>query len=98
MTNSLFFWLSKLIWMIIRPDFLLVAFAVIGMLLWFAGVVEMAKWILAYVVLMMIIITVFPVGRLLLAPLEHRLPTNPTLPEKVDGIIMLGGAESNRLT
>jgi len=30
MANSLFFWLSKLIWMIIRPDFLLVAFAVMG--------------------------------------------------------------------
>ncbi|NDY73828.1 YdcF family protein [Desulfobacter hydrogenophilus] len=98
MTDSLFFWLSKLIWMIIRPDFLLVAFAVMGMIFWFSGAVKKAKWVLACVVLAMIVITVFPLGTILLAPLEHRFPTNPILPEKVDGIIMLGGAEKNLLT
>lgn len=98
MAGSLFFWLSKLIWMVIRPDFLLVAFAVIGMLLWFSGAVKEAKWMLTCVVLVMVIITIFPLGTILLAPLEHRFPTNPGLPDKVDGIIMLGGAENNLLT
>lgn len=98
MAGSLFFWLSKLIWMVIRPDFLLVAFAVMGMLFWFSGAVKKAKWLLSCVVLAMTTITVFPLGTLLLAPLEHRFPTNPALPEKVDGIIMLGGAENNPLT
>ncbi|WP_319574638.1 YdcF family protein [uncultured Desulfobacter sp.] len=98
MTDSFFFWLSKLIWMVIRPDFLLVAFAVMGMLFWFSGAVKTATWIFACVVLAMIVITVFPLGTILLAPLEHRFPTNPALPEKVDGIVMLGGAEKNRLT
>ncbi|WP_020588800.1 YdcF family protein [Desulfobacter curvatus] len=98
MTDSLFFWLSKLIWMVVRPDFLLVAFAVMGMIFWFSGAVKKAKWMLSCVVLSMIAITVFPLGTLLLAPLEHRFPTNPALPEKVDGIIMLGGSENNFLT
>ena len=98
MAKSLFVWLSKLIWMVIRPDFLLVAFAVMGMLFWFSGAVKKAKWMLAGVVLVMILITVFPLGTSLLVPLEHRFPTNPVLPEKVDGIIMLGGAENNLLT
>ncbi|MCG8551440.1 MAG: YdcF family protein [Desulfobacterales bacterium] len=98
MADLFFFWLSKLIWMIIRPDFLLVAFAVIGMLFWVFGAVKKAKWILSCVVLTMTAITVFPLGTLLLAPLELRFPTNPVLPKKVDGIIMLGGAENNHLT
>ncbi|WP_321495919.1 YdcF family protein [uncultured Desulfobacter sp.] len=98
MGESLFFWVSKLTWTIIRPDFLLVIFAVMGMLLWFSGAVQKAKILLTCVVLAMIIITVIPLGTMLLVPLEHRFPTNPALPEKVDGIIMLGGAENNLLT
>nr|WP_321399923.1 YdcF family protein [uncultured Desulfobacter sp.] len=35
---------------------------------------------------------------MILTPLEHRFPTNPVLPKKVDGIIVLGGAENNSLT
>jgi uncharacterized SAM-binding protein YcdF (DUF218 family) len=98
MADSLFFWLSKLIWMIIRPDFLLVGLAVMGMIFWFFGAVKKAKWIFSCVVSAMNAITVFPLGSLLLTPLEHRFSTNPVLPEKVDGIIMLGGAENNHLT
>jgi len=98
MAGSLFFWLSKLTWMVIRPDFLLVACAIMGMLFWFSGAEKKAKWMLSCVVLAMTAITVFPLGTILLEPLEHRFPTNPALPEKVDGIIMLGGAENNLLT
>lgn len=98
MAESLFFWASKLVWIVIRPDFILIAFAVLGMLFWFSGAAQKAKWTLTLVVVAMIIITVFPLGTLLLVPLEHRFPTNPVLPEKVDGIIMLGGAENNRLS
>ena len=98
MSGSLFFWLSKLIWIIIRPDFLLVLSALVGILFWFSGAERKAKWVLTGVVLTMIGITIFPLGSILLAPLEHRFPTNPALPEKVDGIIMLGGAENNLLT
>lgn len=98
MTGSLFFWVSKLVWMFIRPDFLLVAFAATGLLFLFFGAQKKAKWILGTVVLAMLIITVVPLGTMLMAPLEHRFATNPELPAKVDGIIMLGGAENNRLT
>nr|WP_319491227.1 YdcF family protein [uncultured Desulfobacter sp.] len=97
MSESLFFWMSKLIWMFLRPDFLLVAFAVMGMVLWGIGIERKAKWMLSCVVLAMSVITVCPLGTILLVPLEHRFPTNPDLPQKVDGIIMLGGAENNSL-
>jgi len=98
MADSLFFWLSKLIWTVIRPDSLLVIFAVTGIIFWFSGAEKKAKWTLSCVVLAIITITIFPLGTVLLVPLEHRFPTNPTLPKRVDGVIMLGGAEKNHLT
>ncbi len=98
MMDTVFFWLSKLIWLVISPDFLLVFSALAGMLFWFAGKVKRARWILSGVVLAMSVITVFPLGMMLLAPLEQRFPANPELPEKVDGVIMLGGAEISKLS
>jgi len=41
----------------------------------------------------MIALSFFPVGEWLLYPLEVRYKTNPTLPDNVDGIIMLSGGE-----
>jgi hypothetical protein len=43
MADALFSWLSKLIWMIIRPDSLLVAFAVMGMIFCFSRAIEKSK-------------------------------------------------------
>lgn len=84
--------------MFICPDFLLVAFAVKGMVFCFLGAKKIAKRMISFVVLMITLITICPLGTILLVPLEHRFPTNPTLPEKVDGTVMLGGAENNQLT
>ncbi|MCG8683728.1 MAG: YdcF family protein [Desulfobacterales bacterium] len=94
MVDTIFFWLSKLIWMIVRPDFLLVAITLSGIILSFTG----AKWasgiLLSVSALSMVVITVLPVGQWLIAPLENRFPVNPQLPQKVDGIMVLGGAEA----
>ena len=98
MADTLFFQLSKLIWMVIKPDFILVALVMIGTLCLFAGRLKPARRLLGTAVLAMVVITVFPLGILLLNPLEHRFATNPDLPGSVDGIIMLGGAEDNRGT
>ena len=37
------------------------------------------------------VIVVFPIGSLLLSPLETRYKTNPELPDSIEGIIVLGG-------
>ncbi|WP_022667644.1 YdcF family protein [Desulfospira joergensenii] len=89
----MFFWLSKLIWMVISPDILLVLMISTGFLLLLAGAVKKAKLILTLGVSAMLIITFVPVGEFILAPLENRFKTHPDLPERVDGIIMLGGSE-----
>ncbi len=93
--DTFFFWISKLVWMVIKPDFLLVLFLFVGLICLYAGALKKAKLILGLVVIAMLTITVVPIGKWLLSPLENRFPTNPELPEKVDGIIVLAGAEDN---
>lgn len=91
--ESLFFWLSKLIWLIIAPDSLLLILLLLAWILLWRGNVRMAKRFLGLVVSVMLLVALFPVDEWFLYPLEKRFPVNPALPMKVDGIIVLGGAE-----
>ncbi|MEE8057789.1 MAG: hypothetical protein V3T17_08145, partial [Pseudomonadales bacterium] len=95
--DSLFFWLSKLVWLFIAPDSLLVILLVIGCLLLYLGGAEgraaqWGKYLLSLLAALCLVIALLPVGSWLLWPLETRFETNPKLPAKVDGIIVLGGA------
>ena len=92
--DTLFFWVSKLVWLIISPDSLLVILSVAGFALLYKGIYKAAKAVLGFVVFVMLAIALFPVGEWLLYPLESRFEANPKLPEKVDGVIVLSGAES----
>ncbi|WDP92450.1 MAG: YdcF family protein [Desulfobacter sp.] len=92
--DTLFFWLSKLIWMVVSPDMILIFMALAGLVLLYAGKIKAAGAVFTGLVLFMGTVTVLPLGLWLYAPLENRFPVNPDLPETVDGIIMLGGAEN----
>lgn len=91
--DTVFFGISKLVWVIISPGSGLVIWALIGIVLLFNGSYKKAKAMLGMLALIMILISVFPVGEWLLRPLEMRFATNPELPDKVDGIIVLSGTE-----
>jgi uncharacterized SAM-binding protein YcdF (DUF218 family) len=90
-TRALMFFLSKLLAVLTNPVNLL------GLL--FAGSLLAAwkqRWpwvkrLLATQVALLLLAGVAPTGHLLTAALENRIPA-ATLPEKVDGIIVLGGA------
>jgi uncharacterized SAM-binding protein YcdF (DUF218 family) len=58
----------------------------------------LAQWLLGFVVIVLMVVALFPVGEWLLYPLETRFPTNPNLPKKIDGIIVLSGAENAYLS
>lgn len=90
--DSLFFWVSKLAWLFISPDSLLLLLFALGLLLLWRGRERWAKRTLGFVFTAFLLIGLFPVGEWLLYPLEKQYATNPPL-EKVDGIIVLGGAE-----
>jgi uncharacterized SAM-binding protein YcdF (DUF218 family) len=91
--ETLFFWISKLTWLVIAPDSLLLILLLLAWVLLWRGSVHMAKWFLGFVAVAVLLAALFPVGEWLLYPLEKRFPANPALPIKIDGIIVLGGAE-----
>lgn len=92
MMSTLFFYLSKILWALLSPASLLLLLLVAGMLLFALKKERPAKLLLYPVGILFTLIAIFPVGRWIATPLETRFPTNPDLPENIDGIIMLGGA------
>lgn len=91
--DTLFFYISKLIWLLVSPDSLFLILVIFSLILLYVGKQQLAKIVLTLTIGLLLIIAFFPVGEWLLYPLESRFQTNPTLPNKIDGIIVLSGAE-----
>ncbi len=92
--DSLFFYLSKLAWLIISPDTLLLILLLTTTVLFYLDKKRIARMLLSVVTAVSLFIYLFPVGEWLLYPLENRFQSRPALPEKIDGIIVLSGAEN----
>jgi uncharacterized SAM-binding protein YcdF (DUF218 family) len=93
-----FFPLSKALAVFIDPlNFLAFVLLAALVLLW-RGRWTGARRLLAFAVAALFAVTLLPIGNLLLFGLEQRFPAPASLPDKVDGIIMLGGAQQSRLT
>ncbi len=91
--DSVFFWLSKLSWLVISPFNLIFLLLIVAWGLLIKNKIRAAKWLLSGIMIVLVIVAVFPIGDWLLYPLEKRFLTNPNLPETVDGIIVLSGSE-----
>lgn len=91
--DTLFFWLSKLIWLIISPDSLLLILILLSFALLFFGMQRAGRRLLGFICVVLLVIAFVPLHNLLLYPLESRFVTNPELPQKIDGVIVLSGAE-----
>jgi len=91
--GSSFFWVSKLVWCLISPDALLGLGLVLVWGLLLRKRTRAAAWVLGCELLILAVIGLWPVGEWVFFPLEQRFETNPALPEKVHGVIVLGGAE-----
>lgn len=96
--DNLFFYISKLIWLLISPDNILLILIILSLILLYIGKSKAAKILLSTVSGILIFIAFVPLGEWILYPLENRFPTNPILPEKIDGIIVLSGAENPLLS
>jgi uncharacterized SAM-binding protein YcdF (DUF218 family) len=92
MFDTLFFYLSKLLWAVIAPSSMLLLGLLLGMACLLRRHYGLAKWVIGLVTSCLLGITLLPVGQWLLYPLESRFPTNPQLPADVKGIILLGGS------
>ena len=96
--DTLFFYVSKIIWLLVSPDSLLLILLIFSVTLLFLGKISSAKILLSAVSFTFILIAFFPLGEWLLNPLESHFITNPTLPAKLDGIIVLSGSEEPELS
>jgi len=89
---------SKIFWLAATPaNLLLAAFGLGAVLLWTRWR-RAGRWLVAGAALVLWLVALFPVGPALLDPLERRFPPPAALPEKVAGIVVLGGAVSQSLT
>jgi len=91
--DSLFFWTSKLTWLVVAPDSLLPILMLVTWALLWRGAYRASQWLMGFLAVVLLMVAFLPVGEWLLYPLESRFSANPDLPEKVDGIIILSGAE-----
>jgi len=94
--DSIFYWASKLAWLVISPDSLLIILILWCWFIFVRGKYLGAKWLLSFICLLVLGIGLFPVGEWVLYPLEKQFPIKPALPQRVDGIIMLGGGGDQR--
>lgn len=86
----MFFILSKVLWFFIQPINLVIFLLLAGLA---AGLLGRARWTIAGATLactLLVVCVWTSIGALMLNPLEERFP-RPALPQKVDGIVMLGG-------
>ncbi len=82
--------LGKLVFLVVRPSNFLLLLAIAGSILAWRG--RRGGLALATAAIGAIaLVTVLPVGLWLTRPLETRFPLPRTLPERVDGVVVLGG-------
>lgn len=94
--DTLVFWTAKLARMLLSPDSLLLLLLLAAWLLLRADRVAAGRRLLAMLIWVLGAIAVFPVDEWLLYPLERRFAPASAMPARVDGIILLGGAEETR--
>ena len=86
---DLFFYLSKIFWFLAAPDQLLLILLLFGLLLW---KFSLGRLMAIFSGLVLLTLSIYPLGNHLISPLEERFPKQE-LPEKIAGIIVLGGGE-----
>ncbi|MDQ0346224.1 YdcF family protein [Ancylobacter vacuolatus] len=88
----MFFYVSKVFWLVVAPSTLLTVLAVAGLALslrWH----QLGMTLATIGAVGLLLIGLGPFGRMLLVPLEGRFPPYVESGRQVDGIIVLGGSE-----
>lgn len=91
------FVVAKLLEFVVQPGNLLVLALALGVLLFAFGAKRTGWTLIVAVTILSVAILVLPLSEWVSAPLERRFP-QPELPQRIDGIILLGGAVNVGLT
>lgn len=98
MMDTVFFVLSKVARVFIDPGNLIFILLIGSTALMWLNRNKSAKVLLSFASVLAVLLISLPIGQNLQVFLENRFPANPILPDRVDGIIVLGGVVSARLT
>jgi uncharacterized SAM-binding protein YcdF (DUF218 family) len=90
--------IAKVFWLVINPANILVGLLVLGVLLLFTRWWRTGRFLAALAAALALFVAYLHPGEWLIAPLETRFAPPATMPAKVDGIIVLGGAIDTRQT
>ena len=96
--DTVFWVISKIFWLLASPSTSIFLVLLAGVCLLFLGREKLGKILIVGSTTLIFIISSLPVYEILLFPLENRFPIPEPLPKKVDGIIVLGGAEIPKVT
>ncbi len=94
----MFFSATKIINFVLNPGSLFLALLCLGVLLMWTPWRRFARKLLTVTVLVILMAAVLPFGTWLAEPLENRFPVVRELPERIDGIIALGGVVDQFVT
>ena len=92
------FILGKIFWLLATPGNFLVLVLLVGVLWFVLSRRRRGFALVVAAVAVMTVIAVFPVGEWLSLPLENRFSVPLPLPEKIDGIVLLGGPVEDLIT
>ncbi|WP_147126430.1 YdcF family protein [Shimia ponticola] len=95
MQDTLFFYLSKIGWTLIKPDSWIVLGLIVGIWALAKSRTRLLRRIILFTATFSVVLTILPIGAWLLAPVEDAFPPRPA-PDRVDGIIILGGFEDHQ--
>lgn len=96
--DTVIWFLSKAIWMLVNPNNGLLILLVLGTVFLFTDRKAFGRKIITFCTGVLLILSIFPWDGLMLLPLENRFPIPEPLPKSIDGIIVLGGSEHARIT
>ncbi|MBC8284496.1 MAG: YdcF family protein [Nitrospinae bacterium] len=96
--DTVFWIISKVFWLLASPNTSIFLILLAGVCLLFFGREKLGKKLIVTATTLILLISVLPVYQILVIPLENRFPIPEPLPEKVYGVIVLGGAEHPQLT
>jgi len=87
------FFLSKVLWELVRPSTLLLLTATLGTLLLYSRWHRPGRNLVSISLVLVLLPAAVPIAAVLEGPLENYFPP-PSLPAQIDGVIVLGGAEN----
>ena len=92
------FILGKLAWSLLQPGNLLLLVLLAGFVVLVGSCGRRGKVLIGLSAIGFLVFAVVPIGPAMMLSLEQRFPRPPALPDRIDGILVLGGAVDPRIS